>query len=97
MRADVPAEIQQGLGSEYVRYDGSACAMRMVMHYFGGAPFKRLESLHQGWGVPLPDANQWEVVNAGDDLLLPLAGGGNVVTAILVLIGATALSGLVKA
>jgi hypothetical protein len=46
--------------------------MLMVMHYCSGAPFKRLESLHQGWGVPLPDANQWEVVNAGDDLLLPL-------------------------
>jgi hypothetical protein len=46
--------------------------MLIVMHYFGGAPFKRLESLHQGWGVPMPDANQWEVVNAADDLLLPL-------------------------
>jgi transposase len=72
VRADGPAEIQQGLGSEYVRYDWSACAMLMVMHYFGGAPFKRLESLHQGWGVPIPDANQWEVVNACDDRLLPL-------------------------
>jgi hypothetical protein len=72
VRADVPAEIQQGLGSDYVRYDWSACGMLMVMHYCSGAPFKRLESLHQGWGVPLPDANQWEVVNAGDDLLLPL-------------------------
>jgi transposase len=72
VRADGPAEIQQGLGSEYIRYDWSACAMLMVMHYFGGAPFKRLESLHEGWGVPMPDANQWEVVNAGDDLLLPL-------------------------
>jgi len=72
VRADSPAALHEGLGSEYVRYDWSACAMLMVMHYFGGAPFKRLESLHQGWGVPMPDANQWEVVNAGDDLLLPL-------------------------
>jgi hypothetical protein len=46
--------------------------MLMVMHYFGGAPFKRIESLHEGWGVPMPDANQWQVVSAGDDLLLPL-------------------------
>src|SRR5690606_30378017 len=44
--------------------------MLLVMHYFGGAPFKRIESLHQGWGVPMPDANQWQVVSAGDDLLL---------------------------
>jgi len=50
----------------------AACAMLLVMHYFGGAPFKRLESLHEGWGVPMPDANQWQIVNAGDDLLLPL-------------------------
>ncbi len=72
VRAEGPADVHEGLGSDYIRYDWSAAAMLMVMHYFGGAPFKRLESLHQGWGVPMPDANQWEVVNAGDDLLLPL-------------------------
>jgi len=72
VRAEVPAEIHEGLGSDYVRYDWSASATLMVMHYCVGAPFKRLESLHQGWGVPMPDANQWEVVNASDDLLLPL-------------------------
>ena len=43
VRADGPASIHEGLGSEYVRYDWSVCAMLMVMHYFGGAPFKRLE------------------------------------------------------
>ena len=72
VRAQSPAYVCQGLGTDYIRYDWSACAMLMVMHYFGGAPFKRLESLHEGWGVPMPDANQWQVVNAGDDLLLPL-------------------------
>jgi hypothetical protein len=72
VRAQSPAYVCEGLGTDYIRYDWSACAMLMVMHYFGGAPFKRLESLHEGWGVPMPDANQWEVVNAGDDLLLPL-------------------------
>jgi hypothetical protein len=63
---------REGLGSDYIRYDWSACAMLMMMHYFAGAPFKRLESLHASWGIPLPDANQWEVVSAADDLLLPL-------------------------
>jgi hypothetical protein len=72
VRAAGPAHVHEGVGSDYVRYDWSACAMLMVMHYFGGAPFKRLESLHQGWGIPMPDANQWDVVNQGDDLLLPL-------------------------
>lgn len=71
-RASGPEELTQGLGTDYVRYDWSACAMLMVMHYFGGAPFKRIESLHEGWGVPMPDANQWTVVSDADDLLLPL-------------------------
>jgi hypothetical protein len=46
--------------------------MLLFMHYSGGDPFKRLESHHEGWGVPMPDANQWEIVNRADDLLLPL-------------------------
>jgi hypothetical protein len=72
VRAIGPACVHEGIGSDYVRYDWSACAMLMVMHYFAGAPFKRLESLHEGWGIPMPDANQWALVNAGDDLLLAL-------------------------
>lgn len=72
VRATVPATVLEGVGSSYVTYDWSACAMLIVMHYFGGAPFKRLESLHKGWGVPLADANQWHVVDTSDDLLLPL-------------------------
>lgn len=72
IRADGPACVHEGLGSDYIRYDWSACAMLAVMHYTSNAPFKRLESQHQGWGIPMPDANQWEVVSEGDDLLLPL-------------------------
>lgn len=72
IRATDPNGEVVGIGSSYVTYDWSACAMLIVMHYFGGAPFKRLESLHQGWGVPLSDANQWRVVDECDDLLLPL-------------------------
>jgi len=72
VRAQGPACVQEGLGTDYIRYDWSACAMLMVMHYHAGAPFKRVESLHEGWGVPMPDANQWQLVSAGDDLLLPL-------------------------
>jgi hypothetical protein len=46
--------------------------MLSVMHYFAGGPFKRLEALHQGWGVPMPDANQWRIADACDDFLAPL-------------------------
>ncbi|MDA8218534.1 MAG: transposase [Dehalococcoidales bacterium] len=64
--------VRGGIGTSYIIYDWSACAMLIVMHYFAGAPFKRLEALHQGWGVPMPDANQWRIVDECDDLLAPL-------------------------
>lgn len=72
VRAGGPVCVHEGIGSDYVRYDWSACAMLMVLHYFAGLPFKRIESLHEGWGIPMPDANQWQLVNTGDDRILPL-------------------------
>jgi hypothetical protein len=72
VRADGTELLRDGLGTEYVTYHWSACAMLIVMHYFAGAPFKRLEALHQGWGIPMPDANQWHLVDRCDDLLAPL-------------------------
>jgi hypothetical protein len=64
--------LRGGMGTSYILYDWSACAMLSVVHYFAGVPFKRLEALHQGWGAPLPDANQWRIVDECDDLLAPL-------------------------
>ena len=61
--------LEGGLGSDYITYDWSACAMLIVMHYFAGAPFQRLEALQQGWGVPMPDANQWRLADAAYDLV----------------------------
>jgi len=72
IRASGPTTVMDGLGTSYVVYDWSACSMLIVMHYFGGAPFKRLESLHAGWGIPFADANQWNAVDKCDDLLQPL-------------------------
>lgn len=72
VRAEAPTGLLEGVGTDYIVYDWSACAMLAVMHYFAAAPFKRLESLHEGWGIPLADANLWRVVDETDDLLLPL-------------------------
>jgi transposase len=72
VRAEAPPSLLEGIGSSYTVYDWSACAMLVVMHYFAAAPFKRLESLHEGWGIPLADANLWRVADETDDLLLPL-------------------------
>lgn len=71
-RADGTDLVLDGIGTSYITYHWSACAMLIVMHYFAGAPFKRLEALHQGWGIPMPDANQWQLVDRCDDLLAPL-------------------------
>jgi hypothetical protein len=64
--------LREGVGTGYILYDWSACAMLSVMHYFAGGPFKRLEALQQGWGVPMPDANQWRIADACDDFMAPL-------------------------
>ncbi len=72
VRATGPTDVLEGIGKSYVIYDWSACGMLIVMHYFGGAPFKRLESLHQSWGIPMADSNQWNMVDACDDHLLSL-------------------------
>jgi len=72
LRAEGVEPVRDGVGTEYVTYHWSACAMLIVMHYFAGSPFKRLEALHQGWGIPMPDANQWQLVDRCDDLLAPL-------------------------
>jgi len=72
IRAEGVGGVAAGLGSSYITYDWSACAMLLVMHYFAGLPFKRMESLQAGWGIPMPDANQWALADASADLLFPL-------------------------
>ena len=68
---DAPPEIYDGIGKAVI-YHWSACSMLLVIHYTEGMPFKRLESLHQSWGIPFSDSNQWEVVSQSTDYLLPL-------------------------
>lgn len=72
VRAPTPGATLGVVGSDYITYDSSACAMLLVMHYFAGMPFKRLESLQAGWGTPMPDANQWTLADECADLLFPL-------------------------
>lgn len=69
--AALPENIHEGIGKAAI-YDWSACAMLIVLHYFAGMPFKRLEALHKSWGIPFADANQWEIVSAAIKLLAPL-------------------------
>ena len=69
--APLPVGIEQGIG-KHVTYHWSACALLLVIHYTHGLPFKRLEGLHQSWGIPFPDANQWEIAREAVNFLKPL-------------------------
>jgi hypothetical protein len=46
--------------------------MLLVLHYFYGMPFKRIETLHNSWGIPFADANQWYIASESINLLRPV-------------------------
>ena len=58
----LPAHVTEGFGKA-VTWDASAAAMLILLHYFYGTPFKRIETLHKAWGTPLADATQWEIAS----------------------------------
>lgn len=49
-------------GEEPQKYDATAGSMVANLKYGTGMPFHRLERLQESMGVPLPAANQWELV-----------------------------------
>lgn len=64
-KAPLPAEV----GPE--KYDETAGAMIALLRYGSGFPFKRLENLQAGFGVPLPASTQWEVAEQTADKIYP--------------------------
>jgi transposase len=70
--AALPDGIDDGIGKA-VTYHWTACATLLVMHYFAAMPLKRLESLHESWGIPFADSNQWEMIEGAMKLLWPLS------------------------
>ncbi len=53
------------------KYDETAGAMIALLRYGSGFPFKRLENLQAGFGVPLPASTQWEVAEHTADKIYP--------------------------
>jgi len=53
------------------KYDETAAAMIALLRYGSGFPFKRLENLQAGFGVPLPASTQWEVAEQAADKIYP--------------------------
>ena len=54
------AELPKEAGSK--KYDETAASIVGILKYGSGVPFYRLEKLQESVGVPVPAANQWEIV-----------------------------------
>ncbi len=63
------AEPPEGLGAE--KYDATVSSMIGLLKYGTGCPFNRLEGLQGSLGIPLPASTQWEIVDAGAQLIEP--------------------------
>jgi len=58
------------IGSD--KYDAEAASMIALLKYGSGFPFNRLQRLQGSLGIPLPAANQWEIVEGSADTLEPV-------------------------
>jgi len=54
------------------KYDETAVAMIALLKYGTGVPFRRLESLQEHLGMPLPARTQWDLMAAVAKLIRPL-------------------------
>lgn len=54
-------------------YDVSCVTSLVIYHYYGGLPFKRLETLQAAQAVPMPDATQFDLIKQGyEDTFKPV-------------------------
>jgi len=63
------AQAPEGVGAE--KYDVTVASMIGLLKYGTGCPFNRLEGLQGSLGIPLPASTQWEIVDAGAQLIEP--------------------------
>jgi hypothetical protein len=67
-RAELPPEA----GTK--KYDETAASAVALLKYGTGMPFRRLETLQETMGVPLPVANQWQLVQEAAQACAPAHG-----------------------
>ncbi|HEX4168856.1 MAG TPA: transposase [Bryobacteraceae bacterium] len=53
------------------KYDETTGAMIAQLKYGSGVPFYRLERLQASFGIPLPAATQWEIVEEVAEMSKP--------------------------
>jgi hypothetical protein len=65
-----PAASPPGVGKE--KYNATAAIMIALLKYGSGMPFDRLRRLQESFGIPLPAATQWDIVEAAAAQLIPV-------------------------
>ncbi len=65
------AKLPQGVDPEE-KYDPTVGSMIALLKYGYGMPFHREETLQGNLGIPLPDATQWEIVDAQAERAEPI-------------------------
>lgn len=63
------AAAPEGVGQE--KYDATASAMVGLLRYGTGLAFNRIEKLQEGFGIPLPVATQWDLVEGAAERYSP--------------------------
>jgi hypothetical protein len=67
-RADYPVILDK----HYSGFTFEACSYLICLHYLGGVPFNRLETMQSWLGTEVSDARIWDVVDQVDTLLMPV-------------------------
>jgi len=62
LRCNLCGEVFCAAHDEGSKYDAAASAMVVLLRYGTGLPFKRLEHLQEGFGIPMPASTQWDIV-----------------------------------
>lgn len=56
------------------KYDATASSMVGLLRYGTGLAFNRIEKLQEGFGIPLPVATQWDLVEGAAESFSPVHG-----------------------
>ena len=64
------AQLPSDAGND--KYSASVIAWLNFYKYYAGLPFKRIETIQNLAGIPLPDSTQWQLVYASYKLFIPV-------------------------
>jgi len=77
LRCGLCGEVYTAAAPEEVgqeKYDATASSMVGLLRYGTGLAFNRIEKLQEGFGIPLPVATQWDLVEGAAESFSPVHG-----------------------